>query len=111
MNGREVFRFAVLRICALVNEALAENDLTLDDLALIVPHQVNQRILSAAVENLNFPAERVLVNLDKVGNTSAASVPMVLDEAIREGRAKPGDTVLCVAFGGGLTWSSALLTL
>jgi 3-oxoacyl-[acyl-carrier-protein] synthase-3 len=111
MNGREVFRFAVLRICSLVNEALAENDLTLDDLALIVPHQVNQRILTAAVENLKFPPERVMVNLDKYGNTSAASVPMVLDEAIRDGRAKPGDTVLCVAFGGGLTWSSALLKL
>ena len=65
----------------------------------------------AALEDLDFPAEKVVVNLDKYGNTSAASVPIALDEAVRAGRCKPGDTLLLVAFGGGLTWSSALVTL
>jgi 3-oxoacyl-[acyl-carrier-protein] synthase-3 len=72
---------------------------------------VNQRIIDAALESSGFPKEKVVVNLDRYGNTSAASVPIALDEALRTGRCKPGDVVLLVAFGGGLTWSSALLTL
>ena len=81
------------------------------EIALLVPHQVNVRIIDAAREALGLPADQVVVNLDRYGNTSAASVPLALDEAVRTGRARPGDTVLLVAFGGGLTWSSALLTL
>jgi 3-oxoacyl-[acyl-carrier-protein] synthase-3 len=79
--------------------------------ALLIPHQVNQRIIDSAISHIEFPPEKVMVNLDRYGNTSAASVPLALDEAIRTGRARPGDTVLLVAFGGGLTWSSAVLRL
>jgi 3-oxoacyl-[acyl-carrier-protein] synthase-3 len=78
---------------------------------VLIPHQVNRRIIDKAVETTGFPPENVVVNLDHYGNTSAASVPIALDEAMREGRAKRGDTVLLVAFGGGLTWGSAIVTL
>jgi 3-oxoacyl-[acyl-carrier-protein] synthase-3 len=83
----------------------------LSGIDVLIPHQVNQRIIDAALESSGFPPEKVVVNLDRYGNTSAASVPIALDEALRTGRCKPGDTVLLVAFGGGLTWSSALVTL
>ena len=111
MNGREVFKFAVSKLAELIRQATkdcAELDKTL---ALIVPHQVNVRIIDAALEGVGFPADRVMVNLDRYGNTSAASVPLALAEAVQTGRAKAGDTVLLCAFGGGLTWSSALVTL
>ena len=111
MYGREVFRFAVCRMIELINEARAEARVAGRSLDLLVPHQVNQRIIDAAIESTGFPADKVVINLDRYGNTSAASVPIALDEAIRDGRAKPGDTVLLVAFGGGLTWGSALVTL
>jgi len=112
LNGREVFKFAVYRMIELIERA--EEDcqaLGLSGVDLLIPHQVNQRIIDSALEATSFPPEKVMVNLDKYGNTSAASVPIALDEAIRTGRCKPGDTVLLVAFGGGLTWSSALITL
>jgi 3-oxoacyl-[acyl-carrier-protein] synthase III len=111
MNGREVFKFAVTTLRAQVQQALDDCKQLGKELALIVPHQVNVRVIDAALEGLGFPAERVVVNLDKYGNTSAASVPIALDEAVRAGRCGPGDTILLVAFGGGLTWSSALVTL
>lgn len=111
MNGREVFKFAVYRMIELVEQAQADCAELGCRIDLLVPHQVNQRILDAAIEATGFPAQNVVVNLDRLGNTSAASVPIALDEAIRGGRAQPGDTVLLVAFGGGLTWSSALVTL
>jgi 3-oxoacyl-[acyl-carrier-protein] synthase-3 len=112
MNGREVFKFAVYRMIELVEQAEKDcRELAIPAIDLLVPHQVNQRIIDAALEATGFPNGKVMVNLDKYGNTSAASVPIALDEAIRGGRAKPGDTVLLVAFGGGLTWSSALVTL
>lgn len=112
INGREVFKFAVYRMIELIERA--EEDckaLGLSGIDLLIPHQVNQRIIDSALEAVAFPPEKVMVNLDKYGNTSAASVPIALDEAIRTGRCKPGDTILLVAFGGGLTWSSALITL
>jgi 3-oxoacyl-[acyl-carrier-protein] synthase-3 len=110
--GREVFRFAVTRMVELVGQAEADcRELGLSGIDVLIPHQVNQRIIDAAIESCNFPPEKVVVNLDRYGNTSAASVPIALDEAIRSGRCRPGDTVLLVAFGGGLTWSSAILTL
>ena len=111
MNGREVFKFAVYRMIELVEQAQADCAELGCKIDLLIPHQVNQRIIDAALEATGFPADKVVVNLDRLGNTSAASVPIALDEAIRGGRAKPGDTVLLVAFGGGLTWSSALITL
>lgn len=112
ISGREVFRFAVTRMVELIAQAEVDaRELGLSGVDVLIPHQVNQRIIDAALESSGFPADRVMVNLDRYGNTSAASVPIALDEAIREGRCKPGDTVLLVAFGGGLTWSSALITL
>jgi 3-oxoacyl-[acyl-carrier-protein] synthase-3 len=112
MNGREVFKFAVYRMIEMLE--LAQQDcveLNIPGVDLLVPHQVNQRIINAAVEATGFPTEKVMVNLDRYGNTSAASIPLALDEAIRNGRCRPGDTILLVAFGGGLTWSRALITL
>jgi 3-oxoacyl-[acyl-carrier-protein] synthase-3 len=111
LNGREVFRFAVQRVGCLVRDALAACSLTAGDVALVVPHQANQRILDAAFADLGFPREKVMTNIDRYGNTSAASIPIALDEAVRNGRAREGDTVLLIAFGGGMTWASAVVTL
>lgn len=111
MNGREVFKFAVSKIINLIREALSENQLTIDDIVLIVPHQVNQRILNYACEHLGFASSKIMMNLDRYGNTSSGSVPIALDEAIRSGRLNKGDRALLLAFGGGLTWSSALLRI
>ena len=111
MNGREVFKFAVTKLKELVTQAQADCEALGHELKLIVPHQVNVRVIDAALEGMDFPPERVVVNLDKYGNTSAASVPIALDEGVRSGRCSPGDTILLVAFGGGLTWSSAIVTL
>jgi 3-oxoacyl-[acyl-carrier-protein] synthase-3 len=111
LNGREVFKFAVHRVHELLDDVLTACRLTVADIDLVVPHQVNQRILDAAFDGLGIPPERVMVNLDRYGNTSAASIPIALDEAVRGGRAKAGDTVLLMAFGGGMTWGGMLLTL
>jgi 3-oxoacyl-[acyl-carrier-protein] synthase III len=112
ISGREVFRFAVTRMVELIEQAEIDvRELGLNGIDVLIPHQVNQRIIDAALESSGFPKEKVVVNLDRYGNTSAASVPIAMDEALRTGRCKPGDVVLLVAFGGGLTWSSALLTL
>jgi len=111
MNGREVFRFAVATLKQLVEDAREDCRALGKEVKLIVPHQVNVRIIDAALEDSDFPPDRVVVNLDRYGNTSAASVPIALDEGIRDGRCQVGDTILLVAFGGGLTWSSALITL
>jgi 3-oxoacyl-[acyl-carrier-protein] synthase-3 len=111
VQGREVFRFAVTRMAELIRQGTADARELGCEIDLLVPHQVNQRIIDAALGACGFPADRVMVNLDRYGNTSAASVPMALDEAIRTGRCGPGDTVLLVAFGGGLTWGGALVTL
>jgi 3-oxoacyl-[acyl-carrier-protein] synthase-3 len=111
MHGREVFKFAVYQMIELVEQAIQDCRQLERELALIIPHQVNQRIIDAALETAKFPSEKVMVNLDKYGNTSSASLPIALDEALKTGRCKPGDTVLLVAFGGGLTWSSAIVTL
>ncbi len=111
VNGREVFRFAVTRMAELIRQGEADARELGRSIDLLVPHQVNQRIIDAALPQCGFPADRVMVNLDRYGNTSAASVPIALDEALRTGRCGPGDTVLLVAFGGGLTWGAALVTL
>lgn len=109
MQGRKVFRFAVAKICELVHDMTARHGLTPDDVDLLVPHQANERILDAARRTLGFGHERVLVNVDRYGNTSNASIPLALDEAARAGRLEPGMLVLLVAFGGGLTWGATLL--
>jgi 3-oxoacyl-[acyl-carrier-protein] synthase-3 len=111
LNGREVFKFAVRRMIELTQDAMSECQAIGVKIDLLIPHQVNQRIIDAALEQTGFPSDRVMVNLAKYGNTSAASVPIALDEAMRSGRARPGDTILLVAFGGGLTWGSAIITL
>ena len=111
MNGREVFKFAVRTIIELIGELLAECNLSPADIDLIIPHQVNQRIIDAAFADLNFPSDKLMVNLSRYGNTSAASIPIALDEAMRTGRAAPGDRVLLIAFGGGLTWAGGVWTI
>ncbi len=109
IHGREVFRFAVEKMQALVQEAMAACHLTVDDVAMVVPHQVNTRIIDSAVGRLGFPPEKIMVNIQKYGNTSAASVPMALAQAREEGRIRAGDAVILVAFGGGLSWASAVV--
>ena len=111
MNGREVFKFAVRTIIELISENLSECNLTPADIDLVIPHQVNQRIIDAAFADLNFPTDKLMVNLDRYGNTSAASIPIALDEAVRTGRIGAGDRVLLIAFGGGLTWAGGVWTL
>jgi len=111
MNGREVYKFAVRTIIELIGESLTACRLTPADIDLVIPHQVNQRIIDAAFADLNFPTDKLMVNLDRYGNTSAASIPIALDEAVRTGRIGPGDRVLLIAFGGGLTWAGGVWTL
>jgi 3-oxoacyl-[acyl-carrier-protein] synthase-3 len=111
MNGREVFRHAVTRLAEAVDEALAANGLTYKDIDWLVPHQANRRIIDAMGRRLQLPAERVVVTVDRHANTSAASVPLALVEARRDGRIREGDLVLLEALGGGLTWGSALVRL
>ena len=109
MNGREVFRHAVTRMAEVVDEALAANNLTHADVDWLVPHQANLRIIAAMGRRLGLPPERVVVTVDRHANTSAASIPLALAEALADGRIRPGHLVLMEALGGGLTWGSALL--
>ncbi|MCP5373512.1 MAG: ketoacyl-ACP synthase III [Hyphomicrobiales bacterium] len=109
MQGKEVFRHAVVNLAEVVGEALAANGLQPADLDWIVPHQANKRILDGTARKLSIPAERVVVTVDRHANTSAASVPLALDEALRDGRIQPGHLVLLEAMGGGLTWGAALV--
>jgi len=109
IRGREVFKFAVTKMQWLIEDAAANVGATPEDIDLVVPHQVNIRIINSAAERAGFPLEKIFVNLDRVGNTSAASVPIALHEANAEGRMKPGDLVVMIGFGGGLTWSSAAM--
>jgi 3-oxoacyl-[acyl-carrier-protein] synthase-3 len=109
LQGRKVFRFAVEKICELVEQMTERHGLSLDDIGLLVPHQANQRILEAATCRLGMDPGRVLMNVDRLGNTSNASIPLALDEAVLTRRVEPGQLVLLVAFGGGLTWGATLL--
>ena len=107
LQGRGVFRFAVSKMGELIEDMLEGH--SLDELGLVVPHQVNRRIIEAAVERLDVPPEKVMVNIDRYANTSAATVPIALDEAEREGRLEKGKLVVLVAFGAGVTWGASLL--
>ncbi len=109
MAGKEVFRHAVVNLAEVVKEALAANDLTADDIDWIVPHQANKRILDGTAKKLKVDPNKVVVTVDKHANTSAASIPLALDEAVRDGRVKRGDLLIIEAMGGGLTWGSALI--
>lgn len=109
MKGNETFKVAVRTLETLVVDTLRENNVKPSELAMLIPHQANLRIIKATAKRLNLPMSRVAINLDRYGNTSSASIPMALDEVVREERIKKDDYVLLEAFGGGLTWASALI--
>lgn len=109
MKGNEVFKVAVRTMGRMVDETLGANHLEKSDLDWFIPHQANYRIITATAKMLNMAMDQVVVTIDRHGNTSAASVPLALDEAVRDGRIKRGDMLLMEAFGGGLTWGSALI--
>ncbi|MEK6672820.1 MAG: beta-ketoacyl-ACP synthase III [Nitrospirota bacterium] len=109
MKGNETFKVAVRMLEDLVIATLKHNKLEPSKLSLLIPHQANRRIIQATAKRLNLPMEKVVMNLDRYGNTSAASIPIALDEAFRAGRIKQDDYILLEAFGGGLTWGSALI--
>lgn len=109
MNGKEVFKIAVRSMEDISREALKEAGVTIDQVALVIPHQANRRIIVALADRLGVPMEQVVVNLDKYGNTSAASIPVALDEAKRQGRIRKGDVVLLNAFGAGFAWGAAVV--
>jgi 3-oxoacyl-[acyl-carrier-protein] synthase-3 len=109
MSGREVYKQAVTSMLSAAQKVLKDADLTIDDIACVIPHQANLRIIEGIADRLKIPIERFFVNLDKYGNTSAAAVAIALDEANRSGRLKQGDYILLIVFGGGLTWASSLI--
>jgi 3-oxoacyl-[acyl-carrier-protein] synthase-3 len=109
MSGRDVYTFAVRKFVELTRNALDKTGHRIEDLDFLVPHQVNLRIIESACDRLGLPLDRVGINIQKYGNTSAASVPLCLDECVREGRIRRGDLVLLIGFGAGLTWASVLL--
>jgi len=109
MNGREVYKFAVRAIPRAIERVVAAAGLTIDQIDCFIPHQANIRIIEAAAHRLGQPMERFFVNVERYGNTSSASVPVALYEALEQGRIGPGDLVVFVAFGGGLTWGAAAM--
>ncbi len=109
MGGRDVFRFGVTAVISMISDAMARHNLKVEDIGAIIPHQANIRIIEAAVERLKLPMDLFVMNLHNYGNTSAASIPMALDEAHRAGRLPSGKPVILAAFGAGLTWSSTVL--
>jgi len=109
MAGREVFKSAVLAMSDACDQALTRAGMTSDQVDLLVPHQANIRIIEATAKHAGMPLEKVMINVDRYGNTSSASIPLAIDQAIAEGRVKPGSILLLVAFGGGFTWASAVV--
>jgi 3-oxoacyl-[acyl-carrier-protein] synthase-3 len=109
MKGNEVFKVAVRTLGRIVDETLDYNDMEKSDLDWLIPHQANYRIISATAKKLGMTMDQVIVTVDRHGNTSAGSVPLALDEAVRSGKIKRGDILLLEAFGGGFTWASALV--
>jgi len=109
IKGREVYQQAIRRIVETVNECLDNCRLTMDDVAMVISHQMNARIIESAAKRLNIPEEKAFLNIAEYGNTSAASVPIAFDECVRKGRIKPGDIVILVAFGAGLTWGANVI--
>lgn len=108
MNGQEVYRFAVKKVPEVIQKALFRANITVDQVDWLLLHQANQRILDAVADRLHIPAEKVISNLANYGNTSAASIPIALDEVVRQGKIKPGDTIAAAGFGAGLTWGAAI---
>ena len=109
MDGRGVFKWAVAILCDTIQDVLKDAEKTAEDVDLYLPHQANIRIINAACDVLRIPRQKVFNNLERYGNTSAGSIPLALDEAIVEGRLKPGQLALMSGFGAGLTWGTALL--
>ncbi|WP_026098267.1 beta-ketoacyl-ACP synthase 3 [Kamptonema formosum] len=108
MMGQEVYKFAVRRVPEVIEKALHRAELTVDDVDWLLLHQANQRILDAVAQRLNIPSEKVISNLAKYGNTSAASIPLALDEAVRGGKVEVGDVIAAAGFGAGLSWGAAI---
>jgi 3-oxoacyl-[acyl-carrier-protein] synthase-3 len=109
MKGNETFKVAVRTLEEVARETLAASGLKVEDVDLYVPHQANVRIIKAVAARLGLPLDKVVLNMDRYGNTSAASIPIALDEAVKDGRIKDGSLVMLGAFGAGLTWASALI--
>jgi 3-oxoacyl-[acyl-carrier-protein] synthase-3 len=109
MNGREIFKVAVRTLTQSARQVLDQNNLAIEDVDWFVPHQANQRILEAVAQRLNLPVEKVLINVDRYGNTSAATIPTMLDEAVRDGRIQEGQLLLVDAFGAGFTYGAILM--
>ncbi len=109
MNGREILRFAVSAIDEAVTEVMKDTNVSFDDIKYIVPHQANYRIIKLAAEKLKLSEDKFYLNLEKVGNTSAATVPIALNEMYEKGLLNKGDKIILVAFGGGLTYAATLL--
>lgn len=108
MNGQEVYRFAVKRVPEVIEKALFRANLTVEQVDWLLLHQANQRILDAVAQRLGIPAEKVISNMARYGNTSAASIPLALDEGVRDGRIQPGDIIAAAGFGAGLTWGATI---
>lgn len=108
MNGKEVYRFAVQKVPEVLEKAMFRASISIEQIDWLLLHQANQRILDAVAQRLQIPAEKVISNLANYGNTSAASIPLALDEAVREGKIKPGDIIATSGFGAGLTWGAAI---
>ncbi len=111
IRGREVYQQAIRRIVEIVTQCMEHCNLSIDDIAMVISHQMNARIIESAAKRLNLPDEKVFLNIAEYGNTSAASVPIAFDECVREGRIKKGDIVIFVAFGAGLTWGANVIQL
>jgi 3-oxoacyl-[acyl-carrier-protein] synthase-3 len=109
MNGRRVYSFATREVPRVLEEALEAASLTVDDVDWLLLHQANIRIMETVADRLGIPMSKVLTNLSDYGNTSAASIPLALDEAVRSGKVKKGDVIACAGFGAGLSWGSAIL--
>ena len=108
-DGKKVFKFAVRGMADVSERILKQNNLTGDDISIFIPHQANKRIIDAAAERCNISKEKVLINIDRYGNTTAGTIPIGLNEAVEDGQIKNGDTVLLAAFGAGFTWGSILI--
>lgn len=109
LKGKELFKVAINNMVDVITKTVAENNMKLEDIDLIIPHQSNIRIIEAAMDRLKLPRKKAYINIDRIGNTSSASIPIAIDEIDKGGMLNPGDSVLLVAFGGGLTWSSSII--
>ena len=111
MKGNDVFKHAVLRMQEAAIKAIELAGLTSEDIALYIPHQANIRIIEATIKRAKIPLEKTFINIDKIANISSATIPIALDQAVREGRVKPGDLVLMSSFGAGFTWAGVVVRL